>query len=244
MNNIPLPTRVEKNIAINDIIEKGLYPKKTLFQSILSLHNKIGFRYILGDISDIIVVTLLLSTLLNYVLLIYGSRNILNYTFMTSPIFYIILSLLTELKEKNLNMYELKMTCKYTLKEITALRLLYYSLLGIVFSSVASSLVILKFRIELLDIILVSLLGLSIASLLVIVIMKYVKPKYRYFIFFTQWILLFVIPNNIFGSDLNDLLKDLPHIVILIIIFILSGIYLFTIKKYFIEREGLIYVNS
>ena len=58
--------------------------------------------------------------------------------FATAPVFFVFAVLLTEIAERINLLYELKMTCKYTILQITAFRVVCFSLIGTVLCTLIS----------------------------------------------------------------------------------------------------------
>ncbi len=245
MNKIPIPTKEEKEKAINKIISNGMTPQENFIQRIVNLYMHIGTKYIFGDILDCLIIAITSTVLIYFFSLSFRIMNTeLSTTFAISPIFYIILTLATEWKEKMSHLYELKMTCKYTVKQITAIRLLCFSALGVLFSSLMSMGYSLIFTNEsLLDIFIVSLLGLLINSLLALGVMLYGNRRNSHNILIGLWFAVFLLPPVIWGKGWNVFLGELPYLLITVLILIMAAIYLLGIKKLITEREVILYAN-
>jgi len=128
-------TDSEKNISIEYILAQGFVKPPTLRERVTKMHNVLGWRFIFWDLSYSIIFVMAtvfaIAILFRNVSIVY-IRNSVAVAF--SPMLFVLITLLAEVNERACGLFELKQTCRYTSRQITALRCIYYSLAGVAFS--------------------------------------------------------------------------------------------------------------
>lgn len=136
--NIIKPSPAEKEKAIEYILAQGLVKPKSLWQYLEELYRALGFRYLFVNTVQPVLISVALMTgfILLYPWPTEQYKNAL--LFATAPLFFIFAVVLTETVERSSPLYDLKMTCKYTIQQITAFRVFVFFLLGMVFCTLLS----------------------------------------------------------------------------------------------------------
>lgn len=128
--SIPMPTNEEKECAIHTIVCDGLPHKQSILIAMPELFKRIGFRNLFWGTEDCVFLSILCSIAFAIVFVLpitlYSGFQYLA-LFFISPLFYALLHTITAWKELQNGTYEIKMTCHYTLRELTALRMLFFS---------------------------------------------------------------------------------------------------------------------
>lgn len=127
--SIKMPSEEEKNKSISFILDKGLSQKKNNHIKIPELMGKIGIRNLFWGTWDCIFLALIGGITLATVFILPSVmyKQILPIgLFLLSPAIYGLLHFLTIWKEKQIGLYEIKMTCRYSLKELTAVRMAFF----------------------------------------------------------------------------------------------------------------------
>ena len=129
----------EKNASIEYILARGLVRPPTLWERITKMHRVLGLKFIFWDLSYSMIfvsVTLLGMTFM-------FRHTPMDYPFSValgfSPLLFLLIILFAEINERACELYELKQTCCYTSRQITALRCIYYSLAGIAFTVIVAT---------------------------------------------------------------------------------------------------------
>ncbi len=159
--SIPYPSPEERQKEINLIIKKGLPKRKT--SSFWAMACCLSPRILFFGVKDCIIAAAA-AAVLSYAAVIACAASSRNYAglllFLLSPVFYILLYCLATGKELQENTREIPMACRYTLRHLTTMRMLYFGGFGAVadtllafFISQSSSWPFLK------------MLGLSLSSL-------------------------------------------------------------------------------
>lgn len=127
--NMLMPSEEEKNRSIAQILETGLPQKKPLRLRLPELVRSIGLRNLFWGTYDCLFIAVLGSILLSVLFAIPSAydRQLLPLSlFLISPALYGLLCVITMWKERQVGLYSIKMTCYYTLKELTALRMVFF----------------------------------------------------------------------------------------------------------------------
>lgn len=124
-----LPTREEKERSIAAILSGGMPRPQRLTRASAELLLQLNFREIFFGVEDCLFISTLLA-ILCYLFPVTGamaqSSSLYSFLFFISPLFYGSLHLLTVWKETMSGLYEWKMTCRCSLRQLTVLRMLIF----------------------------------------------------------------------------------------------------------------------
>lgn len=128
---IEYPTDAEREASIEAILVAGLDAPPSLWRALSDLCRAIGLRGILFGVGDCVLLAVLLTGCaalpLTAVLCGRGEPGALLYPLTAcAPLLYAALLLLTFWKEEQLGTRELKMTVRYDLRQLTAMRLVLF----------------------------------------------------------------------------------------------------------------------
>lgn len=138
---VNMPTEKEIKSEIDFIVTQGLGKRESFYSYLKSMHKQIGIRNLFRDGLEIAFTILLVSSILFSVIIdrnIYFSENIkaiYAYLFTVSPILYLSMSILNLIIAKQNKTYEVEMTCKYNIYQVSAFRMLVFSIICILFNS-------------------------------------------------------------------------------------------------------------
>ena len=128
----------DKNASIEYIISQGLVKPQTARSRIAEMLRVVGFRNIFWDtgysiffaaVSFAIVFALFVASPADYK----HSAAV-----AAAPLSFLLITAFAETTERTYGLYELKQTCRYTIRQITALRMLCYSITGAILTAVIS----------------------------------------------------------------------------------------------------------
>lgn len=241
---IPMPNDNEKEKSINTILIQGIKKPKSIISYLNLLYRNIGLRHIFWDIWDAILYMVIMSA--GIMILSYFSfksfDSVLLFTF--SPSVYLFLTVITELKERMDCLYDLKMTCTFTIQQITAFRMICFSILGIVFSSFLSvfSWFIQDGTVNFFNQLSISMLALFLCSTLSLEVIVYIPYKKSIIAVPVIWSLICIIPVIIFGNNWTLYLNNIPPAIAILVICLCIILSLKEIKKLIsINGRGVIY---
>ncbi len=125
-------SEAEKELAIKEIIEKGVISPHDKVKKLLSVFRFCVPKYIFFDMGDCIFLGLL-AAFIGWIILWRANQDFLCCTLLlASPFAYMTTYILTAWKEYHQQMYEIKMVCFFNLYQVTAIRMLYFSSLNLV----------------------------------------------------------------------------------------------------------------
>ena len=130
--NTKMLSEDKKNLAIQEIIEKGLISPHERFKKLKAAFRFCIPKYLFFDMGDCIFIGLL-AAFTGWVVLWRINENFLCCSLLfASPFAYMAVCLFTTWKEYQQQMYEIKMVCFFDLYQVTVLRMLYFSSLNLV----------------------------------------------------------------------------------------------------------------
>lgn len=230
--NIVEPSQNEKDREIEDILSKGLSKHKSLWWYLREIYRALGLRYIFLNTWQSVFMTV--AAIFGFFLLYPLSAGQYIYTalFAVAPIFFILIVLLSETLERVGGLYELKMTCKYTVQQIVAFRVLCFSLMGAVFcafmSIYFSRLPVVHDPFRAFSI---SLCALFLCSLLTLFILRRFNWKWIHFAAVLLWMAVGFLPAWIFGERWESFLSRIPVALTVFVAVIACALFLKEIKK-------------
>lgn len=132
-------TNKEKDTSIDYILSQGLAKSQTVHERVSEMVSVLGFRFIFWDMSHSIAFTVptLVLTLLSLFFVPEGFSY--SAAIGIAPILFLLITFFTETSERIGGLYELKQTCRYTIRQITAIRMMCYSLAGVLFTAVIAA---------------------------------------------------------------------------------------------------------
>jgi hypothetical protein len=204
----------ERDSAIETILSKGLTKPMPTWAFLWDMWRKLGFRVIFWETSAALLIScavavMYIALIMYAVIPLEAARNIHAMLFLFSPAVFICLTLCTEAIERTGGLYEIKMTSKYTIRQITAFRLLCFSLLGMVFTVLGSAAISAVWgTMHFMKVFLLGLCSLFLCSLLIIYVMRCMRGGwYKGAII---WTAAGVLPLLFFREAWENLLSGLP----------------------------------
>ncbi|MCM1048603.1 MAG: hypothetical protein NC433_09265 [Clostridiales bacterium] len=241
MTNIHKLSENEKDIAISEIVKKGIIKPSDKLREILDVKHICTFHTIFFGVEDCLFLGLLIAACLWFFLIQADSQVIVCLIFAFSPFAYIVSYLLTAWKEHLLQLYEVKMTCKYTIRQISAFRMIYFSGFNI-FLNVLLLSALIKFWFS--AVIFWKILGLSFSAVFlygVIMLVFQIKGKLYLTIIFppalwgivNAWVIAF------YGEKLEGALLNLAGGLLIAIMAAVFMIYLITLFTFLISTSQI-----
>lgn len=236
--NIPMPDQREKEVAIQRIITEGLVPPQSLRQHVGELYCSLGFRYIFRDTVDglIMAVAAVIGFMLVWTLS--SGQHLYGMVIIVSPLLFLLQAVVIEAKERLSGMYELKMVCKFTLRQITAFRMIGFSGLGIVCCIGISVFASFYWRIpDFGRILVLSLCSLFLYSLFTLWGIQRMRGRAAYCTPAVMWIIACLLPVVLQDGQWDRLLADVPVAAALCLLLVSGWLYLREIKKLFLSND-------
>ena len=201
-------TNKEKNASIEYILAQGLVTPPTFWGQIKKMHRIISWKFIFWDLSYsfiFVAVTLFGVSFLSHYTAGYQYSAALGF----SPVLFLLIMLFAEMNERACGLYELKQTCRYTSRLITALRSIYYSLAGAMFA-IAITVFATENMVSFLRVLPVSLGGLFLCATVSLLVIRLSRSKWTIAIFGIVWICINLAFPFTFGENWELFLSGLP----------------------------------
>lgn len=220
--NIDIPDDLEIKNQINLILDKGIGTRESFYSYLKKMYRDIGFTNLFHDKAEIIFIGILLVSLL-----IYGVFAIKNdymitkeriYTsiFIASPLYYLMTNIFSFINLKENNTFEIEMVCKYNLYQLSALRMLIFSIISIILSSIF--ILGLHNKINTFRGMMISLSSIFLfASLLLYSIVK-MKSKIVKFIVVGGWLICNGALLKLSANQYFEFLQTIPIVVYVLVI--------------------------
>lgn len=209
-----------KKASIEYILSQGLVKPQTAREKIAEMLRAIGFRFLFWDTGY----SLFFAAITLTVVLVLFSLTPDNYrcsaAIAVAPLVFLLINLFAETQERACGLYELKQTCRYTIQQITALRVICYSAVGFVFTAVIAT-ISADSGDEFLSLFPLCLFALFFCATLSISFMRFFHGKWVHAVFAAVWVFVnFVIPFSL-GEQWEALLRETP--VVLSVVFAVLG---------------------
>lgn len=231
-------SEAEKDFSISEIVKKGVVKPGDQWKKMFEVRRACTFHTLFFGVGDCFLLGLMVAACIWLLLIQAGSQVMVCMVFAVSPFAYIASCLLTSWKEHRLQLYDMKMTCRYTLRQISAFRMICYSA-GNMFLNVLMLSLFMRFRLP--AIAFWKMAGLSFASIFlygIIMLAFRIKGKPYLTTMFPPvlWggINAFVIA--FYGEALEAMLLNLAgSLVCMITVAVFAG-YLFALFSFFIAK--------
>ncbi|MEF9992475.1 MAG: hypothetical protein RR835_08635 [Peptostreptococcaceae bacterium] len=240
---VDMPDDVEIKNQINSIIDIGLKPKVKLIKYIENMLKEVGINNILFNSIEVgtsLVISVICIILIGISI---GNQSLNNkdilYTiiFTFSPLFYILLNLLSFVKIKENNMYEIEMVCKYDIYQLISIKMLMFSFIGILFNSIV--ILSLYNYISLIKGVMISLTSLLLFSLISLYLYLNVKSIILRYLSGISWIVLNLLLFRLSQIKYLHILDIIPNIAYILVIIVAGYMYIQNIKR-LIQYRNLI----
>lgn len=233
-------SETEKEIAIKEIIEKGVVSPQDKARKLLSIFRLGAPEYIFFDMGDCIFLGLL-AAFIGWIILWRINPNFLCCSLLcASPFAYMATYLFTAWKEYQQQMYAIKMVCFFNLYQVTALRMLYFSSLNLVLNFLA--LLLERYFINS-EILFWRLLGLSFSAIflygILLIIFQLKAQKRKAFVLPPiLWLLLNGFTLLFWNESIEKIIMNLSVYIVYVIAGLLFLLYLTALYIYMTSGKG------
>lgn len=233
---------MNKDESIEFILEQGLQKPKSSWRKMIEIVRTLEYRSIFWDTSYGWFITMVTLVLASVIFITLPEQFIFSSATIIAPIIYLIILFFTEMSERINCLYELKQTCHFTMIQITALRIIAYSLVGfmltilmLVFSTRNGDEFLLLFSL--------CLFSLSICVTSSLLLIRLFQGKWTFAIFSSAWITLNgMIPFLVGIEKWENLLRAIPTTIAFILAVFGCLLFVYRLNKIFTEVKN--YVNT
>jgi hypothetical protein len=230
------PTQDEKDRAIENILSKGLRKPQSTWSYFCEIYRHLGLRFIFWDMAQALSMAAITVSGILLLLPVSPEQYKLSILFAFSPLLFVLIVSFSETIERINGLYDLKMTCKYTIQQIMAFRILCFSLFGILFCvGIAAT------RAEgihtLFKMLPLSLSALFLCAFLTIFIIRRFTGKWVFALTATLWLGIGFLPFFLFADRWELFLSNLPIFITIGVAVLLCVLFIVEIKKLVTARQ-------
>jgi len=199
----------EKNASIDYILSQGLVKPQSAWALITEMVRRVGLRYIFWDTGYSLFFA---AVTIAVVLVIFAfSPNEYRYSasVAVAPLLFLLTMMFVEITERASGLYELKQTCRYTIRQITALRMVCYSTAGAVFTAIIAKLGA-KSAYEFLSLFPLCLSALFMCAALSLSLMRFFRGKWVSAAYSAVWVFMSIVLPFTFNEKWETALSGIP----------------------------------
>lgn len=234
---IHFPSENEIQSEVNQIVSKAMRHRQSFPLALLHLYQQIGLRnLLLHQCHTMGIIASALLTLIALLLLagrsIHLTEQLYPYIFLISPILYIALSIHDYWYKRSDGTFELEMSAKYNLYQLTALRMLLFSVFSILGNTFVLTLMSFRFEeLHILRAICISTTALFIFAIAFLAVLIKKQTMFSFILVLIIWtgmnITFMLLPNYQYAAFLTKLPTFIYGVVLSISLFV----YLQYLKK-------------
>lgn len=243
-NDIPMPTEAEKDAAVHHIVAVGM-KCAGLFTQLAEIYRALGLQCIFRDTADCFAMAIISFLCAAFSLSVCYIENAVAVLFAVSPLFYVVLTVSVQWKEHMTGLYELKMTCKYTIQKVTAFRMSCFLIAGLpacgilaaVFEAVSCDGRFIR-------LLLISVCSMFLCAVIMMLAIIMVKRPALYLSVPLIWGFACITLAATFSKVWDSFLMNISYTIVIAVIIACAVIYLIQIKKLINKNmEDVIYAD-
>jgi hypothetical protein len=224
----------DKDRSIEYILDHGLVRPKTAREQASDIIRIFGFRFIFWDTEYSLTFTAITTALILAVFAIAPNDYRCSATVAVAPLLYLLIAVFTETAERTSGLYELKQACRYTTRQITALRTVCYSVVGTVYTAVVALISAVSVS-EFVTMFSLGLLALFVCAVPQLTLTRFVRYKWVNALYAAVWVFLNVALPFRLGAVWEKTLAGIPIAVALGVSVAGAAIIVCQIKKMLTE---------
>jgi len=230
-----LLTDNEKKASIEYILNRGFIKPQTFWGRISKMYHVVGIRCIFWDLSYSLIFATI--TLLGFIFLFLGVPINFEHSaaFAFSPILFLLIILFSEMSDRACGIYELKQTCHYTSRQMTALRCFCHSALGIPFA-VLVTVFSTENVVQFFRLLPLCLGGVFFCATIELSVIRFTRNKWTIAAFPIIWIFMNLALTLIFWDDWELFLAGLPVAFTISFAIVCAAVFIYQISK--LLKEG------
>lgn len=228
----------EKEKAIRNIVQQGTVSPMDKIREIFRVSRVCSFRILFFGVEDCLFLGILLTVCLWLFFVQFNTKTIVCSVFAISPFAYLSCFVFTTWKEHLVQLYEVKMSCYFTIRQVIALRMIYLSFGNMVINTIA---LLLLAQTQTAVIPFWKTLGLSFTSLFLYgVLMLFFQIKGRIYLSAAIPSVIWGVCNLLlticYGKQVERLLLNLTGTLVLLIVSCSFVAYLLMIYYFFATK--------
>ncbi|NLY45064.1 MAG: hypothetical protein GX053_03620 [Tissierella sp.] len=232
----PDDAMIESQIQM--IISQGIKPKESFYSYLKKMYRQIGLRHIFHDATEIAFTFFIAISILLFITIGavresgVADESIYSFIFITSPMIYLTMALVSFVNTKFNGTYELEMTFKFNIYQLAAFRMLIFSIISILVNTMMIYLVaIINRQMDFLMALMISTTSLFIFSIIFLYGMMKRNTAIKKHLIIGGWILSNLFLTIYSKEFYNTLLIHVPIYVYLLVITGCIYVYIKNLKK-------------
>jgi hypothetical protein len=199
----------EKNASIEYILSQGLVKPQAACVYIVEMVRRVGLRYIFWDTGY----SVFFAAVTLAVVLVLFAFSPYEYRYSASvavaPLLFLLTMMFVEITERSCGLYEIKQTCRYTIRQITVLRVVCYSIAGAVFTAIIAVLGA-KGAYEFLSLFPLCLSALFMCAAILLSLMRFFRGKWVSAVYSAVWVFMSILFPFTFNEKWETALSGKP----------------------------------
>jgi hypothetical protein len=199
----------EKNASIEYILSHGLVKPQSTRERIVEMIRTMGFRFIFWDRGYSLFFALVSLTAVITLFGLAPDSYHCSAAVACAPMLFLLITLFSETSERALGLFELKQTCRYTVTQITSLRVICYSFAGTVFTIIITAVSAADVY-EFLSLFPLCLSALFLCAVLEISVMRAFRGRWAGAVCSAAWVIVNVLLPLALRETWETLLREMP----------------------------------
>ena len=202
----------EKDASISYILDSGLVKPQTATWRVREMLSMLGPRFIFWDTSySLFFTALTLAVTLPFLFLV-PSKYSHSAAVGAAPALFLLITVFAETSERSGGLYELKQTCRYTVRQITALRVMCYSAVGVLFTA-STAAVMAETANEFLSLFPLCLSSLFLCAVAQFSVLRLIRGKWTVAVISAAWVFVNLAIPYTFLEQWEAFLRGCPAVI-------------------------------
>ena len=229
-----------ENASIEYILAQGLVKPPIFRERVSKMFRVLGPKFIFWDLSYSLIFASI--TILGITVLFFHAPMDYQYSvaILFSPVLFLIIMLFAEMNERSCGLCELKQACRYTPRQITALRCICYSVVGVVFVVIVTA-VFTENITQFLRLLPLCLCGLFLCALAELFVMRLSQSKWIVAVFSALWMLVNLMLPFVMRERWELFLSGLPLVFTIAFALFSAAGFIYQTNKMLLEEKFYAY---
>lgn len=220
---------------IESIVSKGIKPKISFITYLKESFKELGFNNIFHDKAELTIIILVGIILLLIPMANLGNLDISDlykFTFIVSPMIYLSAVIFSFYNSKEKGAFDIEMTCKYNLYQLSALRMFVFSIASIIINTFSIIIIgVISRNIDVIRMIIISIAGLFIFSTIFLYSLLNLKWSFSKYFVIGGWLCINILLSKMDNKIYEEFLIKAPLYIHLIISGICMILYIKNLNK-------------
>lgn len=227
---------------IETIVDSGTRKKESFISFLKNSVRNIGIDNIFHDRKELLIIGSICFIVMNIIMGQFLNQKVgygvYIFLFVGAPLIYLSLNAFSFYSSIEEGVYEIEMTCKHDLYQLTVFRMFFFSAINIILNTVMiSGFGLFNKGISVLRLTLISTMGVLIFSILFLYSLRTFKRKYAKYIILGLWFLVNIFLGNMENEIYRNILIDGSIMIHIIVCVICLFIYVKSLQSLLVSRK-------